>query len=114
MMLLVAAFLLGMAFASAGLIAKDINRGPGTQISDRRIHMRLTTLGALSNLVLPAVAVVPAAIVQGIGGAGLAAFGLISGAFILGLLRLPYPIRMMLTLFGLPVMGLLFLVVLLW
>lgn len=109
-MIFVAAFLLGVAFASAGLMGKEINSMPGMQITNRRVHEYLSWLGALSNLILPIGTVILAFMVRGAEGGISAAIGLILGALILGMLRLPYPFRLLLAVFGVPVLALGFLI----
>ncbi len=108
-MVFVAAFLLGMCFASAGLIAKQINSMPGMQIANRRVHEYLSWLGALSNLVLPIGVVIIASLVRQMEGVVSTGVGLLAGALMLGMLRLAYPLRMLLTVLGLPVAILFFL-----
>ncbi|PZQ44091.1 MAG: hypothetical protein DI551_10840 [Micavibrio aeruginosavorus] len=111
-MLFVASFLLGMAFASAGLIAKEINSSIGAQIANLRVHTYLTRLGVLSNLILPLLALGAAFAVRGVEGGGLAVLGLVAGAIFLGVLRLPYPFRLIIAVAGVPLMGIIFLVLL--
>lgn len=108
-MLLITALILGMAFAASGLIAKEINSGAGAQIANKRIHKHLTLLGNLSNLVLPIICIVLASIAQGVAGGCMAIVGLVAGSFLLGTLSLPYHIRLIMALFGLPLAVVIFL-----
>lgn len=108
-MIILTAFLLGLAFASAGLIAKEINSSIGAQIANMRVHVYLTRLGRLSNLTLPLLAAGLAFAVRGPEGGGLALLGLIVGAIALGMLRLPYSFRLIIAVAGVPLAGILFL-----
>jgi hypothetical protein len=109
-MILIAAFILGVTLASAGTIAKNINSSIGAQIANRRIHTYLTVLGGLSNMVLPIIFIIMACTVQGAGEGGMALLGIVSGAIVLGMLRLPYPFRLLLSVFGVPLAGALFVI----
>lgn len=108
-MILFAAIILGMTFGAAGLIAKSINSVAGAQIANRRMHAYLTRLGSLSNLVLPIVMICIAAAAQGVAGGCMAIVGLLLGAFLVGVLRLPYPFRLLLATVGVPIAMLIFL-----
>lgn len=108
-MLFIASFLLGIALAAAGLVAKQINSAPGTQLANKKAHRYFTTLGALSGHVLPLAAVVAAMASQGLAGGLVSGVLIAAGAFALGLLRPVFPARMLLALAGVPVAGVLFL-----
>lgn len=108
-MIIFTAFLLGMVFASAGLIAKEINSSMGAQIANVRVHVYLTRLGRLSNLILPLLAAGLAFAVRGPEGGGMALLGLIVGAIALGMLRLPYPFRLIIAVAGMPVVAIFYL-----
>lgn len=109
-MIFFTSFLLGATFGSAGLIAKQINSMAGMRIANRRVHNYMTLLGALSNLILPIIAILIASIAQGIGGGVMALLGMVIGAILLGMLRLPYYFKMMLAFFGVPLSGAIFLI----
>jgi hypothetical protein len=109
-MIIITALLLGMAFASAGMIAKEINSSIGAQIANERVHLYLTRLGMLSNLILPLLAAGLGFAVRGPEGGGLAVVGLIMGAIALGMLRLPYLFRLLIAVAGVPVAAILYLV----
>lgn len=86
-MLYFASLLFGAALAAAGLVAKQINSGPGMRLSNKNAHEYFTTLGALSGHVLPIAAVVAAMASQGLAAGLVAGLLMAVGAFGLGLLR---------------------------
>lgn len=108
-MIIVTSLLLGMAFGAAGLVAKQINSSIGEQIADRRIHLYLTGLGSVSNLILPIAAVALAGVFQGLSGVCMAVLGLVAGAIGLGMMRPSYSTKLLLAVVGVPACAGLFL-----
>lgn len=111
-MIIIAAFLLGITFASAGLIAKQINSGFGANLANRNAHLYVTWLGKLSNITLPVAAIASALFVRGIEAALVVTIGIIIGAVALGVVRPHYSIKLLLAFFGVPLGCVLFILLL--
>lgn len=111
-MLIITAFFLGITFASAGLVAKQINSGFGANLANKYAHLYVTWLGRLSNITLPVAAIASALFVQGIEAALMVAIGIIVGAVALGVIRPNYSIKLLLAFFGAPAGCMLFILLL--
>ena len=101
----VMAFILGVAFATAGLLGKHINAslGMGWQLSRPKLHAYVTSLGSLSNLVLPIISIVMAMAVTGLANGLIVAVLMFAGAFSAGMLPIGFYGRTIVALLGLPV-----------
>lgn len=111
-MIFIVSLFFGAMLSAAGMFAKQINSGYGSEFFDQRVQAYFTRLGILSNLIIPLLAVVLATILLGVQ-MGLIAGGLLmTGAFCVGLLRPSRKFKFVSALVGVPLLGLLFIIVL--
>lgn len=83
-MFLLTALLLGFSLGSSGLLSNRINSKIGLGIANKNVHAYLTFLGAMSNQIIPIVAVIAGMFLYGIVQGLLIAVCLLFGSFLAG------------------------------
>lgn len=109
-MILVATFILGMALASAGLFAKQINSFAGLGIANKKWHFYYTMLGGLSSQIMPILAVVLVMVTHGIVTGLIAILVLIIGSLFMGFMRPSYHVKLLVSMIGVPLSILFFVI----
>lgn len=103
MVFIVFSFLLGAVLATTGQVANQINSHIGMGISNKKVHRYVTNIGALSNRAIPIISIICATLIYGIKGLLISTLFILLGAFIIGLLRLSYHIKILIAVFGFPI-----------